>query len=402
MLQYALIADDLTGALDAGAGFARAGLRATLPFSGRAADAPDADVVLINTDTRERTAQQAAQAARVAAEQVKAAGVERVYKKIDSVLRGHPGPELSTILDVFGGRAIVAPAFPAQARVTAGGVQFVQGRPAVAYGGQIHEALGTAASRSVICDAASEADLAAIARKAAADPACRVWCGSAGLAAAAPAALGLARTATGRGPSLSPATYVLAIVGTPHPTTATQLQILLHSGWHHVPFDTSQAEDPAAIHDFRDRLRTCLTAVERAAPERAPGTSGPERMGIVVSLQGPYHPTDRSSRPADPSGEDPPPSPEKLLHPLAEAMCMIPLPPGLAFIMTGGQTALEVCLALGAVAIHLVGEALPGIPLGLLELPQGRHPIATKSGGFGDPDALFNTAVALLHGVIRR
>ena len=44
-----LLADDLTGALDAGAGFVRSRLRAVLPFSGRPEDAPDADVVLTGT-----------------------------------------------------------------------------------------------------------------------------------------------------------------------------------------------------------------------------------------------------------------------------------------------------------------------------------------------------------------
>src|SRR5437773_1772105 len=101
MAQYALIADDLTGALDAGAGFAAAGLRAVLPFSGDPADAPEADVVLVNTASREGSAREAGEAVRRAAERLRAAGIERVYKKMDSVLRGHPGPELAAVLDVY-------------------------------------------------------------------------------------------------------------------------------------------------------------------------------------------------------------------------------------------------------------------------------------------------------------
>src|SRR6478672_8449107 len=83
-----LIADDLTGALDAGAGFARHGLRAILPFSGRPEDAPAADVVLVNTDTRDKPDPAVARVeAHAAALRLRDAGVRWVYKKIDSVLR---------------------------------------------------------------------------------------------------------------------------------------------------------------------------------------------------------------------------------------------------------------------------------------------------------------------------
>jgi len=51
---------------------------------------------------------------------------------------------------------------------------------------------------------------------------------------------------------------------------------------------------------------------------------------------------------------------------------------------------------LAATAIEVTGEALPGIPLGLLRLPGLTVPVATKSGGFGAPDALVATAKRLL------
>src|SRR5688500_15645630 len=180
--RYALIADDLTGALDAGAGFAAAGLRAALPFSGEPGDVPDADVVLLNTASREGSAAQAAAATRSAAERLRAAGIDRVYKKIDSVLRGHPGPELGAVLDVFRGRALVAPAFPAQARVTRGGVQHAHGAPVEPFGGFLRDALESAATRADVHDAETDEDLRSIARDAAGNPAYRVWCGTAGLA----------------------------------------------------------------------------------------------------------------------------------------------------------------------------------------------------------------------------
>ncbi len=60
-----------------------------------------------------------------------------------------------------------------------------------------------------------------------------------------------------------------------------------------------------------------------------------------------------------------------------------------ALLITGGETAALVCRAIGATAITLEGEIVTGLPWG--RLVGGRYegmPVATKSGAFGDPDAL--------------
>jgi D-threonate/D-erythronate kinase len=58
-----------------------------------------------------------------------------------------------------------------------------------------------------------------------------------------------------------------------------------------------------------------------------------------------------------------------------------------ALVLTGGETAHAVLLALGVRSIELAAEPEPGIPLGLLG---GSHrlPVVIKAGGFGDPDTL--------------
>ena len=332
---YALIADDLTGALDAGAGFAAAGLRAALPFSGDPTDVPDADVVLINTASREVSAAQAAAATRAAAEKLHSAGIARVYKKMDSVLRGHPGPELGAVLDVFRGRALVAPAFPAQGRLTRSGVQYAHGAPVEPFGGFLRDALEGAASRADVRDAETDNDLERIAREAARNPAYRVWCGTAGLARHAPAALGL--TPSGAPPALPRAERVYVIAGTGHPVTDAQLDAL--------------NEEQAA-------------GVEILVEGREFWSRGRPASDVYAAI-------DRAAR-------------------------ALPATEGTALIMTGGETALIACRALGARSIEVTGEALPGIPIGRLALPQATLAIATKSGGFGAPDALVRTAERLL------
>jgi D-threonate/D-erythronate kinase len=55
-----------------------------------------------------------------------------------------------------------------------------------------------------------------------------------------------------------------------------------------------------------------------------------------------------------------------------------------------------VCGLWRAVSIEVTGEALPGIPVGRLHLADRSVPVATKSGGFGAPDALLTTVEFLL------
>jgi len=69
------------------------------------------------------------------------------------------------------------------------------------------------------------------------------------------------------------------------------------------------------------------------------------------------------------------------------------LPDAAALVLSGGDTASLVCRSLGVRRIDLHDEILPGIPRGVLV--GGRFDgmqVATKSGGFGAPDALVRVA----------
>jgi uncharacterized protein YgbK (DUF1537 family) len=60
-------------------------------------------------------------------------------------------------------------------------------------------------------------------------------------------------------------------------------------------------------------------------------------------------------------------------------------------IMTGGDTAVSVCAALGADTLEIEGEVEPGVPFGrLLEGQLVGQLVVTKAGGFGSPDAITN------------
>ena len=376
-----LIADDLTGALDAGAPFLRAGLRAVLPLAADPWPAAGADVLLLNTESRELPGPApAAAAARAAAIHLRTLGVSRVYKKIDSVLRGYPGPELGAVLDVYGGRALVAPAFPAQGRTTLGGVQRLHGRPVERFAGRLAAALGDVAARCDVYDAATDADLAAIARRAAGEGGRAVWCGTAGLAAHVPAAWGL-RPAAGGPPPLPAVERVCVVAGTSHPVTVRQVATLLAAGWR------GHRLDPRPQPEAGSGALAPEAVARRLAGDLATGT------GAAVSFVGGLSAAETEALAAHPAT-----TPAALLDLLGRLGRSLPADAGLGLILTGGETALAVCRAMGGTAIEVVGEALPGVPLGVLRLPGGAVAVATKSGGFGDAAALRLTAEALLRG----
>ena len=115
-----LIADDLTGALDTAAQFT--GRIGPLPvLLDRTMPAPEGSYAL-DLSCRDRDQETAVAAAREAVRHF--AGADLAFKKIDSLLRGHWAVELAGIVrsGMFR-RIVLAPAFPAQGRVTRGGRQ---------------------------------------------------------------------------------------------------------------------------------------------------------------------------------------------------------------------------------------------------------------------------------------
>ena len=137
MADVLVVADDLTGANAAAAGFARSGLRAVTASAGERADVVAEmvarfDVVVATTDSRHAPAEVARE--RVAAV-VRAGWPGRlVCNRIDTTLRGNIGATTTAVRDevaaLSGKRTVVlcAPAHPAAGRHTIGGTQLLGGR----------------------------------------------------------------------------------------------------------------------------------------------------------------------------------------------------------------------------------------------------------------------------------
>ena len=126
--QILVIADDFTGGNDAGVSLALTGMTVNVAFTLPCAD--DADVLVINTDSRALEAEQAAARVSELALTSQAGPQTQWLKKIDSTLRGNPGAELDALMRITGKkRAIVALACPSVGRTTEQGQCLVNGIP---------------------------------------------------------------------------------------------------------------------------------------------------------------------------------------------------------------------------------------------------------------------------------
>ena len=130
MKQLGIIADDLTGALDVAGVFATVGMKTFTLVSNTGVPPSDYDVLSLNTQTRNVSAREISEPVRKATHSLQRLGYQRLYKKIDSTMRGHVGLELSMILEEsMAPYGFVIPAFPASGRVQLEGILYVRGIP---------------------------------------------------------------------------------------------------------------------------------------------------------------------------------------------------------------------------------------------------------------------------------
>jgi uncharacterized protein YgbK (DUF1537 family) len=410
-----IIADDLTGANDTGVQFARRGARTIVPFEwhdlpvlGRAAD-----VLVLNTASRALTPRAAAQRVRLAAEALRRAGAEMVYKKVDSTLRGNIGAELAALLDVYPSPlAVLAPAFPPAGRAVRDGVLTVHGTPvhrtaagtdpvtpvreshlpslleaqvcrpvypltlsalhaAPAKLAAVLKAWRTADPAILVADAETAQDLRRIARLVLRER-LPVAAGSAGLALALSEML---RWRRGRGTSLpTGGRPVLLVVGSPNPVSLGQVAQIGRAGGCVVPAVMRE------ILSGRERFQRELSRVTgRALVGMAAGRD------VVVTLE------QGRRRKLLPSGSG---TLCDFLGLAASRLAREGRPGGL--VLCGGDIAVAACHALGARGVELVGELEPGLPWGrLVGGDLNGLPTATKAGGFGTPHA-FTRALRFL------
>lgn len=344
-----LIADDLTGALDTAAEFAALCGKVPVRRDGAAMDGS----LAIATGTRE--VPRAVAIARVAEVAPLLAGADIAFKKLDSLLRGHPMAELAACLGAGAWRSVVlAPAFPAQGRVTRGGRQFLReagGWREVADLASLCAGSGLRAQRAeaggalpdgiALFDAETEGDMARIAACGRAAPGPVLWCGSGGLGRA------LAAGAPVRADTVLPGP-VLGLFGSDQTATRRQLASC-GDRWLEI------AEDAP--------VRDVAAAMDRGA--------------ALVSIALPTLPRDEAAR--------------RISDTFARLVATLPRPGTL--LVAGGETLGAVLDALDA-TVEARGLVMPGVPRAVLR--GGRWdgvPLVSKSGAFGG-DMLWHDLLA--------
>ncbi|WP_320195451.1 four-carbon acid sugar kinase family protein [Agrobacterium rosae] len=332
-----IVADDLTGALDTAAPFAAAGMKVTVVANQAfvaGAIAGDADVITVTTRSREIPADEAAN--RVAS--IKAAmkpGI-RLFKKVDSRMKGNLAAELAALAFE---RAIVLPGIPEFGRIVSNGMidGFGVDTPI-----SIAQRLGALAKRCRFPDTLTPDDM----RDAAAtieDNELMVG------------ALSLAKAIAGESQP-SPLTYpskrMVMAIGSRDPITLAQVAGL-------------KAAHPDLLHI------SAPNGVVAAAEERGAHT--------ITLIQ------------ATPSETEA--SPLQVAGALAASVAKFSQP-GDTILLSGGATAEAYFDQRGIHMLGLAGEALPGLPVAEFD---GTFYI-TKSGGFGTEDTLLRLAVTVTGG----
>lgn len=331
-----IIADDLTGAFDAAGPFAGRGLSVAVALHpGAMAEAlsTGCDVLAVSTQSREISAQEAA--SRVATVVASLPKGTRIFKKVDSRLKGNVASELAALGPKH---LLVAPAIPEFGRIVEDGHVrgFGVGTPI-----SVRDALGELATLADVPDTSSKSEMIAALLAAPSDT---LVVGARGLAEAmAEQMTGLTET------KLVPRIRgkVLMVIGSRDPITVAQVAAL--------------------------RKRRGVDWREAANGVMADHAS-PEDMTVVQATPG------KTSV----AGSDVAEALAKSVHPglTAEAD---------AIFLTGGATAESVLRLMGLNVLRLEGEVLSGVPLSW----SGSQAVILKSGGFGNEDTLVRLAEIL-------
>ncbi len=394
LLPLAILADDLTGAMDSGLQLARRGLETVVQLDKEASES--APVVVLSSESRD-----ASPSAAIASisELIPRLRGRRVLKKIDSTFRGNIGYELRMLLSGLSLRAaVVAPSFPQGGRTLVNGHLLIDNQPLnvtpfrqdprwpmleshlptylmqqsgmevahmaldVVHKGVRHlaRALAMADGRLVVIDATSDEDLDTIAQAVKSLGPAWMPCGSAGLAQAWAALLD-ARTPV---PVVFPNRAnrgMLFVAGSRNPVSLEQVETLVRLGVPQVTLDSRGVYEPARETErlaqaARQVLETGSDLVIEATSSPAVPGAGPRVSQILADA----------------------------VHSLVTRNQVAGL------FLTGGDVAIAVCRALGIASLRIIDEIEPGIPGAQLRDGQADGlPAVTKAGGFGSPDAMI-------------
>jgi len=386
--EIVVIADDFTGANDAGVSLALSGKKVSVAFQTPFTD--DTNALVINSDSRAMKASEAAEKLTQYATDVHAA--KWLIKKIDSTLRGNPGAEVEALLRLSGKcQAIIAPAFPAAGRTTEEGVCLVNGVPVtetefasdpktpvrhahvakvlaeqtrlksrVVTPAELATALASDA-RLVIVDAQTDAELDQIINTAFACDEKPLLVGSAGLCDA------LARR-------LATPRQLLAVIGSMSEIAQKQIQRVRDQ--HNVSTVLIDINDVfnGTMAGYQQQIAQALAAGQHCVVHTCADTQARHQIETLCQQHG----LNRAAL-----GE----TISAFLGALTRNALEISRPA--ALYVSGGDVAMAVASALDAQGFAIRGQVAQCVPFGRFLGCRWQGPVMTKAGGFGTETTLL-------------
>lgn len=379
-MDVAIVADDLTGAADTAVEFAGSGRRVHVALNTAAGE--QAAVVAVDTDSRERKAEEAAGRVAEAVLALAARDPRRWFKKMDSTLRGNVAAELAAFQAATAvSTLVVAPAYPAQQRSYVGGALRCDGPALAGPLGRSHlptlledcpgarlllplpvvragpSAIGAHLQAApeetvVVADAVENVDLDAIVAAAEGSGRRVAYAGSAGLAAALARAGG---TVVASASPLSEPGAALFVVGSLQPVARRQLAV------------AAECFGPAVVLPASGRYGRSNTPLD---PLLSPSL---RRSSAILLTTPDEEAVDRRAFAA--------------LAGQAAAALIVEHAIRRVFV-TGGEVARVLCERLNITRLVVRGQVLEGVPalMALDGLPGLQ--VVTKAGSFGDDDTL--------------
>ena len=390
--QVVILADDFTGANDAGVSLAQVGMRVEVALE--ATYQSDAQALIYNSDSRAMTATAAYEKVAALTESVlRLSSPAWLVKKIDSTLRGNPGAEVMAMQRITGAKAvIIAPAFPAAGRITREGKCLVNGvlltdtefasdpktpitraEVGALFSGhsqnitpsQLPVALLSGSAQApalLVVDAQTDADLDDIITHAMQASERPLLVGSAGLCDA------LSRRLA---PQKQP--VVLAVVGSMSEIAQKQVSVAAqHPRCEHIFVDINDVFQSSAT-DYRTAIVAALNGGRHCLVHTCPDEQARHQVAALCERWGVSR-AECGERICD------------YLGALTRDVLQHSTPDGL--YLSGGDVAIAVARALGAKGFQIRGRAAGCVPWGYFSGCDWQRPVMTKAGGFGDETTL--------------
>lgn len=408
MIRLLVIADDFTGGLDTGVQFASRGIP-TCVLTDLNADfstaASECEILVVVAETRHLPATEAYDIVYHVARKGTDLGIEHIYKKTDSALRGNIGAELAAVLQACDAGVLpFIPALPAMNRITRGGIQYIDGVPVSqsVFGRDPFEPVKESdvarlvslqtdlpvmqvASNQVshykgiaVIDAADEKDLRQAGQHLRRIENLRVSAGCAGFASVLPEMLGLASKGTPVLPELDRGLFVLC--GSVNPITQRQLDCGEKHGFARIhiapkiklhPEIFRSAEGKAVLSEWKDQITANKWLILDA------NDTDPRNMETAVR--------------ASEEGL----SIEDVRQRISESLGIIlsevsGIPADRTLLITGGDTLMKSMNRMNVYKMMPLMEIFPGVVLSQVALGSRTRFVITKSGGFGEENLLSN------------